>query len=486
MSDVWESRFHASALAADALAPDGSGMTNRQKSAAGLDPFDARAVLKISALTRTADTVTLRWPSVAGKRYQVSSTSDPAAPGSAWQPLGDPVVGNGGEMQATFATGAGATRAFYRVTVADLDSDNDGLSDWEERQLGFDPYSAATDGVRGDHARAEAALQATASTVTFSASDSFASAASADPGSFTVHRSGRPEAITIALQVSGSATAGTDFQPLPASVTLPFGVNAATLRVVPLPNAAATSARTVVLSAAPGADYTVGTPASATVSLAPQPGTGAVLQEIWHGLPAGTVAAIPTTEPPATSRLLTTLEQPADDPGLGENYGTRIRGYLIPPVTGNYTFWIASDDGSELWIANDDQPASLVKRAGFRRGRFRASGTGSRARNRRCSRSSPARNIISKFCRPMPAAANISRSAGCAPATPAPSRRRSSARQPARWRRSSRPCGRRTARRCFSPASRPRAAWFRTAPAPRRCGSARTRHLPCCGRTIPV
>ena len=57
----------------------------------------------------------------------------------------------------------------------------------------------------------------------------------------------------------------------------------------------------------------------------------------------------------------------AGDPGgaanYADHYGTRIRGYIVPPTTGNYTFWIASDDQSELWISTDDQPANLVKRA---------------------------------------------------------------------------------------------------------------------------
>jgi hypothetical protein len=37
-------------------------------------------------------------------------------------------------------------------------------------------------------------------------------------------------------------------------------------------------------------------------------------------------------------------------------YGQRLRGYLVPPVSGHYTFWIASDDGGELWLSTDDTP----------------------------------------------------------------------------------------------------------------------------------
>jgi sulfatase modifying factor 1 len=36
-----------------------------------------------------------------------------------------------------------------------------------------------------------------------------------------------------------------------------------------------------------------------------------------------------------------------------DSYGTRVRGYLIPPQDGNYTFWIASDDQSELLLSKD-------------------------------------------------------------------------------------------------------------------------------------
>ncbi len=36
---------------------------------------------------------------------------------------------------------------------------------------------------------------------------------------------------------------------------------------------------------------------------------------------------------------------------------TRMHGWLRPPVTGNYTFWIASDDSSELWLSTGTDPA---------------------------------------------------------------------------------------------------------------------------------
>src|SRR5207244_10091900 len=36
-----------------------------------------------------------------------------------------------------------------------------------------------------------------------------------------------------------------------------------------------------------------------------------------------------------------------------QNYGSYIRGYLEPPQTGPYTFWISSDDDAEFRLSTD-------------------------------------------------------------------------------------------------------------------------------------
>jgi len=48
-------------------------------------------------------------------------------------------------------------------------------------------------------------------------------------------------------------------------------------------------------------------------------------------------------------------------PNIGDNYGARVRGYVCAPVTGNYIFYLASDDQSELWLSTDDNPANIVR-----------------------------------------------------------------------------------------------------------------------------
>jgi len=61
---------------------------------------------------------------------------------------------------------------------------------------------------------------------------------------------------------------------------------------------------------------------------------------------------------PDDSEWRTIFEGPTD---WRDNYGTRVRGYVYPPGTGDYTFWIASDDQSQLWLSTNDDPANAVQ-----------------------------------------------------------------------------------------------------------------------------
>ena len=44
------------------------------------------------------------------------------------------------------------------------------------------------------------------------------------------------------------------------------------------------------------------------------------------------------------------------DSASGDSYGQRIRGYIVPPTTDTYTFYIAGDDGCRLFIGSDANP----------------------------------------------------------------------------------------------------------------------------------
>jgi O-glycosyl hydrolase len=92
----------------------------------------------------------------------------------------------------------------------------------------------------------------------------------------------------------------------------------------------------------------------------PAAGTGAILCEWWTGITGTAVSdlTLDVNYPDNSSgrELLTSMEGPTN---WGDNYGNRIRGYLNPVTSGDYSFWIASDDNSELWLSTDDNPANI-------------------------------------------------------------------------------------------------------------------------------
>ena len=90
--------------------------------------------------------------------------------------------------------------------------------------------------------------------------------------------------------------------------------------------------------------------------------SGAMNWEYWSDVAGNDVSAIPVFSAPAKSGFIYELRDRAFQ---GENFGTRFRGFLCPPYTGNYTFWIAGDDGSELWLSTDNKPSGKKKVAWF-------------------------------------------------------------------------------------------------------------------------
>jgi glucose/arabinose dehydrogenase len=79
--------------------------------------------------------------------------------------------------------------------------------------------------------------------------------------------------------------------------------------------------------------------------------SGKILREYWANIPGTSIASIPVNIPPTSTSQLTLFEAPIN---IGDNYGTRIRGYICPPSSGEYTFWITGDENSELWLSTDD------------------------------------------------------------------------------------------------------------------------------------
>ena len=133
VSDIWRETYPAAGAAtAD---PDGDGAANLAESLAGTDPFSAASVLAATPETDAAGNLRLRWPGVAGKRYRIDSSADLAT----WT-FGSTLYSATDSPAVVLPSGTTADpRRFWRIAVLDIDTDGDGINDWEEALLGSDP-----------------------------------------------------------------------------------------------------------------------------------------------------------------------------------------------------------------------------------------------------------------------------------------------------------------------------------------------------------
>lgn len=90
-------------------------------------------------------------------------------------------------------------------------------------------------------------------------------------------------------------------------------------------------------------------------------GSAGIVREVWRnigGTALGNLGSSPNWPNNPNSRNLVTdvFEAPVN---WADNYGTRMHGYLLAPVTGFYQFWVSGDDESALYISSDSNPANI-------------------------------------------------------------------------------------------------------------------------------
>ncbi len=88
---------------------------------------------------------------------------------------------------------------------------------------------------------------------------------------------------------------------------------------------------------------------------------GSVLREYWTGIAGSTISSLINSpnypDSPTGTTYPTSIQGPVN---FANNYGTRMRGYIIAPTTGNYTFNTTSDDASVFYLSLNAEPALMT------------------------------------------------------------------------------------------------------------------------------
>ncbi len=152
MSDLWEKQYNNGNLFPNTFLitadPDNDGWNNLTEAAAGTDPFSSTSpngfVTTDLIPSLTYGAYALEWPTTIGKSYQVQYSFNLTP----WSNLGTPIIAT----TTIHSIGINATqpdttvppKLFWRVTITDVDSDGDGLTNAEEFTLDLNTSTATT------------------------------------------------------------------------------------------------------------------------------------------------------------------------------------------------------------------------------------------------------------------------------------------------------------------------------------------------------
>jgi PKD repeat protein len=85
---------------------------------------------------------------------------------------------------------------------------------------------------------------------------------------------------------------------------------------------------------------------------------GNLLREIWYNIGGKSVNELTSSDTyPSNANVIdyiTNFSSPKTD--ITDNYGERVRGYIIPALSGKYTFFVTGDDEVQLFLSTTDNP----------------------------------------------------------------------------------------------------------------------------------
>lgn len=175
-------------------------------------------------------------------------------------------------------------------------------------------------------------------------------------------RASAPEGtpLTVRLAVTGTATAGADYQTLPSQVQIPAGTTDTVIEVRLLNDSLQEGPETLQIAIAPDPAYeVVASPLTLTILDDENP-IGGLVRAFYYDVGSSRLTNL-TSNPkfparPDSTDLLSTFEMP--DGLIAFNHGTKITGYLLPPATDDYRFIVAGADECELYLSTNESPSN--------------------------------------------------------------------------------------------------------------------------------
>jgi len=93
---------------------------------------------------------------------------------------------------------------------------------------------------------------------------------------------------------------------------------------------------------------------------------GGLLREVWNGINSNDVWALMSdSRYPNNPDSRGLIEAFCGPRNVGDAYGTRVRGYIHPDVTGDYKFTVTGDNQTKLMLSTDDTDANATIIAGL-------------------------------------------------------------------------------------------------------------------------
>jgi M6 family metalloprotease-like protein len=174
--------------------------------------------------------------------------------------------------------------------------------------------------------------------------------------------SSRNGPLHVPVSFGGTAVAGRDYLPLASTVFIPEGTNVGLIPIQAINDALPSAPKAIEVSLAQSPEFECVQPTKANaLILDDEQVIGGVIRQLYSGIGGWAVADL--------TRQITNLNALTEVSGLSSfeaptnnlNYGQILSGYLVPPESGEYVFYLASDENSELWLSTDSDPANLSR-----------------------------------------------------------------------------------------------------------------------------